>query len=126
MFVMVGGSGMVVDLTVLAQLRWSGMPLESARALAILVAMTWNFWLNRRLTFADADPKPWLIQYGQFCLSCSLGAVINWQLTLTLCSYWPTTALWELLAAATGVAAGVAFNFSLSCLVVFRGRGESR
>ena len=51
LFALVGCSGMVVDLVSLHfLLRVASLAIS--RALAIWLAMTWNFWLNRRLTFS--------------------------------------------------------------------------
>ena len=50
LFALVGCSGMVVDLVSLHFLLRVAS-LAVSRALAIWLAMTWNFWLNRRLTF---------------------------------------------------------------------------
>ena len=47
-------------------------------AIGIATAMTWNFFWNRRVTFADAAPSPIWRQYLGFCASCSLGALISW------------------------------------------------
>ena len=69
-FCMVGASGMVVDLTFYAFFQWllsfsslasqksllfgGTWHLAIAAALAIAIALVWNFTLNRRLTFNDA------------------------------------------------------------------------
>src|SRR5262245_6904119 len=55
-FLIVGGTGMIVDLAFYVLLL-SWLPLGVARGLAIWVAMTWNFWLNRRITFSFARTR---------------------------------------------------------------------
>jgi len=63
-FAVVGASGMVPDLLCFATLlTWLPVPL--ARATAIWVAMTWNFLLNRWLTFSDARTQSAVRQYGE-------------------------------------------------------------
>ena len=68
-FCAVGGSGMIVDLTLYGLFQWifghtalagAVVPptkvtfaLALARSLAIAVALVWNFTLNRRMTFSD-------------------------------------------------------------------------
>jgi hypothetical protein len=42
-----GASGMVVDLLLYALLLRAGITLPVARALAIFIAMSWNFTFNR-------------------------------------------------------------------------------
>lgn len=123
-FVMVGSTGMVVDLAAFSVLL-SMLPLNSARAIAIFLAMTWNFLFNRWLTFAYARHEPILRQYVLFCLSCMLGAVVNWGVSVGLCYAVPFFDTWKLLAAAVGVVAGTAFNYFLSSRVVFTTSRES-
>lgn len=117
-FVLVGSTGMIVDL-VLYALLLSVVPLQVARGLAIWLAMSWNFVLNRRLTFADADDKPLWGQYLLFCLSCSVGAIVNWGVSVGLTEMLPVFDRWKLLAAVVGVLTGTAFNYILSCRLAF-------
>lgn len=117
-FVLVGSTGMVVDLALFATLL-AVLPLHFARAIAIGLAMTWNFLLNRRFTFPDANRKSIVGQYILFCLSCLLGAIVNWGVSVGLCELLPFFDRWKLLAAAIGVLTGTAFNYVLSCRLAF-------
>jgi dolichol-phosphate mannosyltransferase len=118
-FALVGLSGMLPDLSSFAVFQlW--LPLGMARALSIWIAMTWNYVLNRRLTFSYArDQSPWR-QYVLFCGSCLAGAVMNWSTSIGLCVLSPWFAQTPILAAFIGVAAGFAFNYYLSRSFVFR------
>lgn len=115
----VGTSGMAVDLG-LYGLLLAAMPQSAARALAIAVAMTWNFIWNRQVTFADARRRHWLRQYVGYCASCLLGALVNWSTSLSIGGLHPFLAEHPLVAAMMGVAAGMAFNFAFCLLIVFR------
>jgi dolichol-phosphate mannosyltransferase len=117
-FLLVGATGMVVDLSVFLLLRQfvARMP---ARALAIWAAMTWNFLLNRRFTFSYARSSSVLRQYVLFCLSCLVGAAVNWSLTMALCFLVPFFDKHEAVAAFLGIVAGTAFNYVLSWKVAF-------
>jgi dolichol-phosphate mannosyltransferase len=117
-FVTVGTSGMLIDLSVFSLLLLV-IPLPVARAVAIWVAMTWNFWLNRRLTFSYARREPPLRQYLLFCASCMLGAVVNWTVSMALCAYVPLFDRWTVSAAFLGAVGGTAFNYVLSSRFVF-------
>jgi dolichol-phosphate mannosyltransferase len=119
LFLVVGGSGMVVDLLVLTLLL-TRIDFRPARALAIGIAMTWNFALNRRFTFVGARSGPLLRQYVLFCLSCGLGAVVNWSLSTWLWSRWADVLRFPAVAAIAGIAAGVVLNYALSARLVFR------
>ncbi len=81
LFASVGAAGAVVHLAVLAALfHAAGLMFVPATIAATLAAMTFNFWLNNRLTYRDrrlrgagALLRGWL----SFCAVCSAGAVAN-------------------------------------------------
>src|SRR4051812_22759877 len=76
-FGLVGCSGMGVDLLALMLLRMC-LPFAMARGVAIWFAMTWNFLLNRRFTFAAARDESALRQYPLYCGSGLGGALVSW------------------------------------------------
>lgn len=118
-FVLIGATGMVVDLTVFALLM-RGMPLYVSRALAIWGAMTWNYWWNRKVTFSRARERPALQQYALFCMSCGLGAVVSWSVFAGLNSAVDFFGERPIIAAVVGIVAGTVFNFVMSKHVAFR------
>jgi dolichol-phosphate mannosyltransferase len=119
-FALVGLSGVAVDLLCFALLgAW--LPLAGARAVAIWLAMTWNFVLNRRLTFsAFRSHKPWWVQYPLFCGACLAGALINWSVSLGLCRMSQWFDDHRSFAAVAGVAAGFVLNYCFCRRFVFR------
>jgi dolichol-phosphate mannosyltransferase len=123
-FAAVGLSGMVVDLLSFA-LAHSWLPLGVARALCIWAAMTWNYILNRHLTFSHARTTSVGRQYLRFCASCLAGALVNWSFSVALCIACPFFAQAPLVAAVIGILAGFVFNYYLSCRLVFRSREPS-
>lgn len=118
-FLAIGGTGLVVDLALFAAL-WMICPAPAARALAIAAAMTWNFVLNRQLTFAAARADVWWVQYLRYCGGCTVGGVVNWLVSLALLEWVPLMIRLPLLAALAGVVAGTGFNFVLCRRTVFR------
>jgi dolichol-phosphate mannosyltransferase len=118
-FLMVGGSGMVIDLACYALLLMV-LPVSVARALAIWSAMTWNFFFNRKYTFVEASRDSLLIQYAGFCGSCLVGAVVNWSTSVALLGAAPFFMTHKLAAAVLGIIAGTTFNFVLCRYLVFR------
>ena len=117
-FVLVGASGMLVDFFVFALLLLS-LSTPAARAVAIWVAMTWNFRLNRNVTFCYARDHSVLRQYIGFCRSCFLGMIINWSASMSLCTWTTYFAEHKLLAALVGVAAGTISNYLICRQFVF-------
>jgi dolichol-phosphate mannosyltransferase len=81
----------------------------------------WNFALNRRFSFGYARQGSVAVQFFGFVLACSLGAAVNFGVTI---------AVWDAfrhkqVAAAVGVLAGTAFNFVASRWLVFRQRDSA-
>ena len=118
-FCAVGGTGVVVDLSTYAGLLAAALPVPPARALAIWVAMTWNFWLNRHITFSHSRHRHLGGQYLAFTASCSIGAAVNWAVSMGLLH----TAWFDghrLSAALAGIIAGTGVNFYISFHHVFK------
>ncbi len=81
--------------------------------------MSWNYVLNRTITFRNTPRKPWFRQYVAFCGSCLLGGVFNWMTRVGLVTGSAYFAGHQLQAAAVGVAAGMISNFLLCRFFVF-------
>ena len=117
-FLAVGASGMVIDLSAFSLLLML-LPNSAARALAIWAAMTWNFALNRRVTFASSTPEPAFGQYLRFCSSCLMGATVNFSTSMVLVHVLPDSTVSKVLAAGAGIVAGTGFNYVLCSRFVF-------
>ena len=150
-FCIVGGTGAVVDLTTYAILialavphfrtavaaifradsvfaaHKAGVALVIGRGLAIWVAMTWNFFFNRRLTFSHTRGGGNVLgQYWKFVVACSMGAVVNWFISVLLPAKAAFFDAHKLTAAVVGIMVGTLFNFTLSQQWVFRLRHHGR
>jgi dolichol-phosphate mannosyltransferase len=79
LYVLVGGAGLVLHLSILGALLHARTPFAEAQAVATAVAMTANFLLNNLVTFRDARLKGWRLIPGlaTFYLACSIGLVVN-------------------------------------------------
>jgi dolichol-phosphate mannosyltransferase len=117
-FLVVGGLGTIVNLSLLTMLLAMGLPTAAAIGSAIVLAMCFNFTLNRRFSFSLARHRSWVRQFFGFGAACSVGVLINYLVTLSLLARLngvrPQT------AAVAGIAAGTAFNFLMSRYLVFR------
>jgi len=118
-FGVVGASGVLVDAAA-THLAGQSIHPDLAFAIGIATAMTWNFFWNRRVTFADAAPSPIWRQYLGFCASCSLGALISWGTRTLLRRQFPVFEQQIVLAVPFGVVAGMMFNYLLCRRWVFR------
>ena len=130
-FCAVGATGMVVDLGSLNILLHSARRTLSGtlnaeqqfmivRAIAILIAMTWNFWLNRHITFSYSRRQKVLRQYVRFFATCSVGGAMNWCVSNALVGWVTWFAGHVSTAALGGIVVGTFFNFAISRWWVFR------
>jgi len=117
-FLTVGGLGTLVNLLLLTLFLRLGLAARSAVAVAIALSMVFNFVLNRRFSFGESRREGWLRQFAGFMAACSVGALINYAVTLLLMGR--ALALRPQLAALLGIAAATAFNFVASRYLVFR------
>jgi dolichol-phosphate mannosyltransferase len=133
-FCVVGASGMVVDLSFYALFQWlfgmtslaekstrlGPLSLACAAALSIGLALTWNFTLNRYLTFSYAKKGSLLRQFVTYVLSNALGIALSFTLRLTLPRHVEFFAKHRLAAAVVGIVAATGISFSMSRWLVFR------
>jgi dolichol-phosphate mannosyltransferase len=121
LFAMVGGTGLVVHLTVLfITHEILQMPFAEAQAAGALVAMTSNFILNNFLTYRDQRLKGFAILRGLllFYLVCGVGLLANVGVAFAVFDQEP---IWWL-AGAAGALMGVVWNYAMSGLFVWRKR----
>lgn len=117
-FLIVGLSGLVVNLGVLTVMLRMGFSQKQVVAIAIVVSMLWNFLLNRRFSFSYARDQSMLRQLLGFVAACSVGAAVNYFTTIRL---WDVTR-YKQMAALVGVLAGTMFNFVTNRFIVFRSK----
>jgi len=119
-FMVVGASGVVVNLAILTTLLRSGASHHLAIALGIAVSVVTNFLLNRRFTFHYARDASMLSQFIGFCVASSVGAVLNFTAALAVLRGVPM--LSPQVAALVGIAAGTGFNFIANRYFVFKAK----
>jgi putative flippase GtrA len=124
-FAVIGGLGYFVDAGVLA--LGTGilkLDFEAGRAFSIFVAMAFTWLGNRYFTFRErrargfsAAMREWL----KFIGANSVGAVVNYGVSVLMVHYGPPPLDNKYIAQACGVLAGLVFNFTLSSKMVFKG-----
>jgi dolichol-phosphate mannosyltransferase len=117
-FLTVGGLGTALTLLLLTAMLRFGLSPKSAVATAIVLSMCFNFVFNRRFSYGELRKDSWLRQFAGFMTACSLGALINYAVTLLFMG--ARFVLRPQLAALVGIAAATAFNFVASRYLVFR------
>lgn len=118
-FLIVGATGAAIDIPSFC-LFLQFLPLPVARAIAIWMALTWNFYWNRRFTFADRQSDRVANQYVRFCASSLGGAMMSWLTSVLIIELSEFVATYPAIGAAFGIIAGVTFNFAASCRWVFK------
>ena len=89
LFAGVGSTGVAIHLAALVLVGWAGgLAFWAAQAVAILVAMTWNFHLNNALTFRDLKLRGRARLQGlfKFYLACAGGAALSEAVAATM--FW--------------------------------------
>ena len=117
-FAGVGVLGFVVDSAVLYAGLAVGLTLYSGRAVSWFAAATFNWYLNRRLTFASKDTAV-VREWARFLLANAVGGAVNMGTYAVLVANWGVMARLPVLAVGVGSIAGLVFNFALSWTVVF-------
>lgn len=120
-FALVGALGVIVHLTVLATLRHAtGLDFEAEQAMATVVAMVFNFFLNNTVTYADQRLKGPRLWRGLllFMLVCGFGAIANIGIAKVL---YETHTAWTI-AGGIGAVIGVVWNYAVSATLVWRAR----
>lgn len=120
MFVCVGLTGVLIHLGILGLFsQILTMSFWQAQALATLVAMSGNFFLNNMFTYGDRRLRGGRVWRGLlwFCLICAIGAIPN---VLTAKYLFETLRAYWLLAGFLGMLIGSVWNFSVSAQFVWR------
>jgi dolichol-phosphate mannosyltransferase len=120
-FAMVGSVGVAVHMLIL----WSALELAAlrfgvAQTVAVVGAMTFNYFLNNSFTYRDRRLAGLGLIYGLFSyyLVCSLGAVANVGVGAFL---FDTEAVWWL-AGSVGALVGSVWNYTMGSVFTWRAR----
>ena len=122
-FTLVGGAGVLVHMAVLTALRNAQVGFSNAQAIATVVAMIFNFWLNNLLTYRDRRLRGtrWVTGLLSFMAACGLGAVAN----VGIASYLFASHTQWVVAALAGIAVGAVWNYAITQLYTW-GQPRSR
>ena len=124
-FAAVGGAGFFVN-----EARFCS-PMNCSQAgdklgwfVAFIPAVTFTWWGNRNLTFAEhaSEGHAHVAEWARFVAANGLGAVANFAVYAVLTAYAPWPFRIAYIALAIGILVGLVFNFTLSKRLVFRRR----
>ncbi|HXZ02274.1 MAG TPA: glycosyltransferase family 2 protein [Stellaceae bacterium] len=121
LFAVIGAVGLGVHLAVLrAALAVPALDFTAAQAIATVVAMTSNFFLNNLFTYRDQRLRGWRLLRGlfSFYLICAVGAVGN----VGIAAYvFAADNVWWL-AGIAGAIVGSVWNYAVSSVFTWRQR----
>ena len=112
LFGLVGGTGVVVHLATLAAFTSLGQNFVVSQIAATLIAMTWNFFLNNNLTYADRKLRGSRLMSGllSFFAICALGGIANISVANTIYSWDHQT----FIAGLSGAVMSSVFNYAVT------------
>ena len=123
-FAVVGGAGFFVNEAALALAHeLLGAGPRAGWFIAFVPAVTFTWWGNRKLTFADKASNHHigiLAEWARFVATNSLGAAANFAVYALLIADAPYPLNIPYIALAVGILVGLVFNFTLSKKLVFR------
>jgi putative flippase GtrA len=120
-FAAVGVLGFLVDAGVLMATRsLPGLNLYSGRAVSFLAAVTATWALNRSFTFKEHASPSMLKEWVRFCAANALGGAVNLGVYAWLVNSVSLVHNSPVLGVAAGSLSGLAVNFTLSRVFVFR------
>jgi len=119
-FSLIGGIGMFIDLSItyIAKDMWM-LPFYIARVVGFIFALTNNFLLNRRFTFANAREGSIVKQYVSFFVISIIGFSVNWTISVCLYNNLPFFNSHYLLASFLGIIGGLTINFLGNKFITF-------
>lgn len=124
LFGFVGATGVVVDYAVLVPLtELGGWDPRAAAVVSFTVAVTWNYWLNRKITFAVGEEVKVIGSYLIFVLVCLVGLGVRiLVMHVSMVSLGMGSGRWYLLASLLGIGAATIVNFFGSKFWAFKAR----
>jgi dolichol-phosphate mannosyltransferase len=119
LFALIGGLGVLVHFAVLwYAFKVTQLRFDQSQTLAVMLAMTSNFFLNNLFTYRDMRLKGWRLLRGlvTFYCICALGAATN----VGIASYiFAADQRWWL-AGLVGVLIGAVWNYAVSSVFTWR------
>jgi putative flippase GtrA len=124
-FAVIGTAAFVVDASALYAALWIGLGFYAGRAISYLLAATFTWYGNRRITFTDSHAEgagPAAAEWLKFLVANLGGGAVNYSIYAALIASFAIVRAYPVLGVAAGSLAGLVVNFTLSKFVVFRAR----
>lgn len=124
-FAAIGAVAFIIDAFVLTLiLSLEPEAFYTGRLISFMVCVTFTFYFNSILTFADGSGSPRSPKFLKYILANSLGGGVNLGVYGLLIAYFAIAREWPIFAAGAGSVAGLFVNFSVAKFYVFRTTGQ--
>lgn len=125
-FLLVGGSGFIIDATVLTLLtHFAGWTPWHARIPSFLTAVLVTWVLNRRYTFINRGLRHKTTEALGYTLIQTGGALINLAIFGVCLHFFATLRALPVIPLSVGAVGGFAFNYLLSDQLLYRKRRDN-
>jgi putative flippase GtrA len=124
-FAFIGTVAFVIDTIVLYILLWIGIGHYRGRVVSYLTALTFTWYGNRRITFVSTrahGARGIAAEWVRYLMANLTGGLVNYLMYAWLVSAFPIVRENPVLGVAAGAIAGLSVNFTLSKMLVFRGK----
>ena len=119
-FVLVGGSSATVDIVIYWLLQFVFfLDHVTSKAISFWPGTAWGWFWNRNITFRGRHEYPKLRQLFYFTAACLTSFGINFGVYYHLTMHTDFFFTYKILAIVVAALVGLAFNYSLSSLLVF-------
>jgi len=115
-FSAVGAAGVILHMALLGVLfKGFQLPFGPSQAIATIITMTFNFFLNNTLTYRDRRLRSWRLLWGwlSFNAACGIGALANVGIASYL--FFSTAQSW-VVSALAGIIVGAVWNYSVTAI----------
>ena len=119
LFALIGGLGLIVHLLVLGtSYKVFDVDFATAQTIAVMTAMTSNFFLNNWFTYRDRRLRGWRLLRGliSFYIVCSVGAIGN--VGIAAYAFHADQSWW--VAGVVGAVVGAVWNYATSSVFTWR------
>lgn len=126
-FAVIGTAAFVVDASMLYAALWVGLGFYTGRVVSYLVAATFTWYGNRRITFIHSRAEgvgPAAAEWLKFLVANLGGGLVNYSIYAALIASFAIVRAYPVLGVAAGSLAGLVVNFTLSKFIVFRPRPD--
>ena len=118
-FGFIGINALILEIVLISILVEIGIYPEYSRIISIPIAISFTWYLNRRFTFKNKNPKK-VKQYSKYFFVILCGITINYFVYIYFLNFYRGLEYAYIIALCLGSLSSMFFNFGLSKFVIFK------